>query len=121
LFKKPQNIFVFSRIGAVVLLSALLLAGCGRKPVVLKVNLKKYRFEPPVLRVKRGQTVTLELQTSDVRHGFLVPDLNLQQAVPPGQPVTLTFKADRRGAFPMQCNIICGPGHDEMTGTIIVE
>jgi cytochrome c oxidase subunit 2 len=104
-----------------LLLSAVLLAGCGREPVVLKVNLKKYRFEPPVLRVKRGQTVTLELQTSDVRHGFLVPDLNLKQAVAPGQPVTLTFKADRRGAFSMQCNIICGPGHDEMTGTIIVE
>ena len=74
------------------MLSALLLAGCGNKPVVLKENLKKYDFEPPVLRVKRGQAVTLELQTSDVRHSFLVPDLNLQQAVPPGQRVTLTFK-----------------------------
>ena len=103
------------------MLGVVLLAGCAPKPVVLKVTLKRYSFDPPVLRVKRGQTVTLELQTSDVRHGFFVPELALRQAVAPGRPVTVTFKADRRGAFAMQCNIICGPGHDEMTGTLIVE
>lgn len=102
-----------------------ILAGCnsfpGGEPVRIQVKMKKYAFEPPVIRVKQGAVVELEVSTADVQHGFAVPDLDIREPVPRGRTATVRFKAEKRGQFKIQCSILCGPGHDEMRGTLIVE
>ncbi|MBZ5646726.1 MAG: cupredoxin domain-containing protein [Acidobacteriia bacterium] len=102
---------------------ALVPAGCnsGKPDVVIPVVMKKYSFDPPVIRVKRGQLVELDVSTADVQHGFTVRDLGIKEPIPPHRPAKIIFKADRAGVFPMTCSIICGPGHDDMVGKIIVE
>ncbi len=97
--------------------------GCeSAKPdVVIPVVMKKYAFDPPVIRVKKGQLVELDVSTADVQHGFTVPDLGIREPIQPRRPARIVFKADRAGVFPMTCSIICGPGHDDMAGKIIVE
>jgi len=102
---------------------ALVPAGCnsGKPDVVIPVVMKKYSFDPPVIRVKKGQLVELDVSTADVQHGFTVPDLGIKEPIPPHRPAKIIFKADRAGVFPMNCSIICGPGHDDMVGEIIVE
>ncbi len=108
-----------------ILFLALLgtIAGCdSAKPdVVIPVVMKKYVFDPPVIRVKKGQLVELDVSTADVQHGFTVPDLGIKEPIQPHRPAKIVFKADRAGVFPMSCSIICGPGHDDMVGKIVVE
>jgi len=108
-----------------VLLALAIFAVCGcesSKPdVVIPVVMKKYAFDPPVIRVKKGQLVELDVSTADVQHGFHVPDLGIKEPIQPHRPARIVFRADRAGVFPMSCSIICGPGHDEMHGQIMVE
>ncbi len=108
----------------ILLLVAASLAGCssGKPDVKIRVVVKKYAFEPEEIRVKKGQTVELEVETADVQHGFSVPDLGIKEPIQPRRaPAKIVFKADRAGVFPMTCSIICGPGHDMMQGKIVVE
>ncbi len=111
--------------GGLALLLALGAPACSQhsreNPARIQVVMKKYAFEPPVIRVRQGDWVALELSTADVQHGFYAPDFKLRQPVQPGRPVTVTFHAERRGVYPIQCSIVCGPGHDDMAGSIIVE
>jgi len=100
----------------------LLLAACSHEPdVTISVTMKKYAIEPAEIRVKRGQRVQLTVSTLDVQHGFYVPDLGIKEPVQKNRPAVIVFKADRAGEYPIQCNIICGSGHDDMRAKIIVE
>jgi len=101
------------------------LAGCtsfsGGEPVRIQVKMKKYTFDPPVIRVPQGALVELEISTADVQHGFSVPALDIREPVPRGRTATVRFRAENPGQFKIQCSILCGPGHDGMQGTLIVE
>src|SRR5438132_9500889 len=72
--------------------------GCKGQPTEhIKVVLKKYSFDPPVIKVKSGNNIELELSAADVQHGFSVPQLGIKEAVQPGQPAAITFKAPAKG------------------------
>jgi cytochrome c oxidase subunit 2 len=97
--------------------------GCTRQGQVehVKVTMKKYQFEPAVIKVKSGDTVELELSSLDVQHGFDVPDLGIKQPVLPGKPAVVTFKAPAKGEYAIRCGVICGPHHDDMQAKLVVE
>jgi len=102
----------------------LFLAGCNRlgtPDVKVKLVMKKYEFDPPVVRVKQGQVVELDVETADVQHGLAVPDLGIKAPVHKGEVTQVLFRADKKGEYNMACYIICGPGHDDMAGKIVVE
>ena len=90
-------------------------------PATIKVVMKKYSIEPNPIRLKQGQPVTLYVSSADVQHGFSVDALKIDEPIPPGKPATITFTPQQKGEFKVQCDIICGPGHDKMQGKIIVE
>ena len=103
----------------------LSLGGCNRSlgtpDVKLKLVMKKYEFVPPVVRVKQGQVVELDVETADVQHGLAVPELGIKAPVHKGEVTPVVFRADKKGEYNMACYIICGPGHDDMTGKLVVE
>jgi cytochrome c oxidase subunit II len=106
-----------------LLLGLLALAGCqsqtpGRR---VTVSMRKFAIAPPEIRLKAGETVQFEVLTQDVQHGFEVPDLGISEPVNPGRPAIFTYRADRKGSFKVECGILCGPGHEDMKATIIVE
>ena len=102
-------------------------AGCQPRkaepvqPVTIKVTMKKYTIEPNPIRLKQGQPTTLEVSTADVQHGFNVQALNIDEPIQPGKPATVQITPQQKGKFNVECNIVCGPGHDNMQGTILVE
>lgn len=102
-------------------------SGCRREEtpkqpsVHLNVVMKKYAVEPAEIRVKQGDLVMLHVTTPDVQHGFEVTELGINEPVNPGKAAVISFKAEKKGEFPVVCSIICGAGHDDMTGKIIVE
>ena len=87
----------------------------------IKVVMKKYNFDPSVIKVKSGDNIELELSAADVQHGFSVPQLGIKEAVQPGQPATITFKAPAKGEYGIECSVICGPHHDDMRAKLVVE
>ncbi len=72
------------------------------------------------LHVPQGQTVVVYLNSQDVIHSFYVPDLRIKQDVVPGRTATLTFTADRPGAYDLLCAEYCGVDHSAMRGEIVV-
>lgn len=83
--------------------------------------MRKYAIEPNEIHLKVGQPVRFVVTSGDVQHGFSVPDLGIREPVPAGQSAVFDFTPDRKGVFEMKCGIICGPGHEQMTGRIVVE
>ena len=105
---------------------ALLLNACNSKLSThqfksQRVMMKKFAIEPDVIRVKQGADVVLTVSTEDVQHGFEVEDMGINEPVQPGKPVEIHLDTSKKGEFRVACSIICGPGHNEMTGKIVVE
>jgi len=99
--------------------------GCSQRqkpmPVRVKITAHKYAFEPSVIHVRQGEEVELEISTSDVQHGFEAKGLGIDESIQKGKPTIVSFKANRKGEYPVNCDIICGPGHDGMEGKIVVD
>jgi cytochrome c oxidase subunit 2 len=102
-----------------------LLSSCSRKqaaPAVhLAITMRKFVIDPNVIRVKQGENVVLDVSSKDVQHGFQVEQLGINEPIQPGKPAAIALDTSKKGEFKMECSIICGAGHDEMTGKIVVE
>ena len=64
--------------------------------------------------------VTIVLVSTDVVHGLYVDGYDVSVQADPGQTATLSFVADRPGAFRMRCNVTCGAMHPFMIGKLNV-
>jgi cytochrome c oxidase subunit II len=121
-----RSALVITKVAAGVLLLFFLGTGCGKsnsrkEPLRIKVVAKKYRFEPREIRVKKGQEVVLEVTSSDVQHGFHAPGLGISEPIQKGKVAEIRFTPAARGEYTLECDIICGAGHDDMVGKIVVE
>lgn len=87
---------------------------------IVHIEASQYRFDPGVVRVDRGDTVTIELAATDVVHGLYLDGYDLQLTADPGQPARLTFVADRAGTFRFRCSVSCGAMHPFMIGKLQV-
>lgn len=87
---------------------------------VIKVTAKKFSYTPNVIQLKKGVPVVLEFTTEDVLMGFNVPDLGVRADIVPGKVVRVRIVPDKVGTFTFFCDIFCGSGHEDMTGTITV-
>lgn len=83
--------------------------------------MRRYSFDPSVIRVKAGEPVDLEVTTADVQHGFDVPELGIKEAVQPGRTTEIRFTPSKKGEYRVKCGVICGPHHDDMTAKLVVD
>ena len=79
-----------------------------------------WEFSPGRIEVNKGDTVVLKITSEDVMHGIAIPEFKVDEKLPPGMEIEVTFIADKAGEFEFHCNVPCGEGHREMTGTLIV-
>ena len=73
------------------------------------------------LVVPVGKRVRLLITSSDVIHGWYVPQLGVNQYGIPGFIKDVWFKAEKIGTFKGQCSQICGKLHGYMPITVIVK
>ncbi len=85
-----------------------------------QVKASSFEFFPAELNVNLGDHVTIELTATDVVHGLFIDGYDLEVRAEPGQPVTLTFVADRPGSFRTRCSVTCGDMHPFMIGKLHV-
>jgi heme/copper-type cytochrome/quinol oxidase subunit 2 len=85
-----------------------------------EIKLSQYRFNPDQIRVNRGDTVILSLQSKDVLHGFHIESYNISLEVFVQAKQFVTFVADKEGKFKISCNVLCGNYHPYMIGELLV-
>ncbi|MBS1136770.1 MAG: soxH [Proteobacteria bacterium] len=107
--------------------AALLAAGAAAAYVsaapavqVIRVVAKRFDYTPGEIRLKKGVPVVLEFTTQDVVMGFSAPDLDARSDILPGQVARVRLVPDKTGTFVFHCDIFCGSGHEDMSGTIVV-
>lgn len=82
-------------------------------------------FSMPVIKVKKGDEVTITLtnhdKVEDLTHGLALPTYNINFIVNPQETKSVTFKADHAGVFWMYCTHFCHALHLEMRSRFLVE
>ena len=109
-----------SAAGAIALSSVMILAWAKPKARLIKIVAKKFEFVPGEIHVKQGETVTLQFTAPEVPMGFNLADFNLRADIVPGKVVSLELTPDKTGTFTFLCDVFCGSGHEDMSGTLIV-
>jgi cytochrome c oxidase subunit 2 len=88
---------------------------------VVKITASKLHFTPDHITLVRGQPVTLQLTSIDVRHGFMVRALKIDTDIKPGTVTEMTITPATAGTFKAICDHYCGLGHTGLQMTIVVE
>ena len=86
-----------------------------------KIEAFQHGYEPNEIRVAQGDKVRSILTTRDVGHSLNIAEYGLNVPAQLGTPGEKEFIADKKGIFTWRCRIPCGYGHQNMTGTLIVE
>ena len=87
---------------------------------VIKVTAKRFDYTPSEIKLKKDVPVVLEFTSEDVPMGFNVPDLGARTDIVPGKVTRMRLVPDKVGSFTFYCDIFCGAGHEDMSGTIVV-
>ena len=82
---------------------------------------RTWAFSPSKITVNAGDKVVLTLRSTDVPHGFGLPEFGINAYLAPGRIETVRFVADKPGTFPFVCSVPCGSGHSGMRGMLVVE
>jgi len=96
-------------------------SGRGAEPRVVKISAKRFSFTPAEVHVKKGEAVVLELTSQDRVHGFNLPAFKIRTDITPKEVARVPLTPDKAGTFPFHCDVFCGDGHEDMTGTLIVD
>ena len=94
--------------------------GRAAEPRVVRIVAKRFSYTPSEITLKKGEPVVLELISEDRVHGFKLPAFKIRTDVRPNEVTRVPLTPDRTGTFTFACDVFCGDGHDDMTGTLIV-
>jgi cytochrome c oxidase subunit 2 len=95
-------------------------AAAEPKTRLIRIVAKKFEFVPAEIHVRQGETVTLQFTAPDVPMGFNLADFHLRADIVPGKVAELQLTADKPGRFGFFCDVFCGSGHEDMSGTLFV-
>lgn len=85
-----------------------------------QIEARQFSYAPSEIHVNPGDTVTIQLVSTDVVHGLYIDGYDLSAEADPGQSATMTFKANKPGSFRFRCNVTCGAMHPFMIGKLTV-
>jgi heme/copper-type cytochrome/quinol oxidase subunit 2 len=114
------SLLLFVMAGLVVAFAPLPVPTIAPQARTFQIDARQFAYSPSELNVNPGDTVTIELVSTDVVHGLYVDGYDISVEADPGQTATLTFIANKRGSFRFRCNITCGAMHPFMIGKITV-
>jgi heme/copper-type cytochrome/quinol oxidase subunit 2 len=114
------SLLLFVMAGLAVAFAPLPVSSMTRRERVFKINAYQFAYSPSELHVHRGDTVTIQLISTDVVHGLYVDDYGVSIQGDPGQTATLSFVANKSGSFRFRCNVTCGAMHPFMIGKLTV-
>jgi cytochrome c oxidase subunit 2 len=115
-------------IAGALLLSAAIISGlafhvrANALPAEREIHItaKKFDFTPDTITLKKGEPVVLVISSQDRKHGFNVRAFGIRADVNPGGTARIQFAPNKTGKFTFSCDVFCGEGHEDMTGTMVV-
>jgi heme/copper-type cytochrome/quinol oxidase subunit 2 len=84
---------------ATVVFSTTALQAQEVEPPVVTISATQLEFTPNPIALKRGQTVTLRVTSSDRIDGFRSKELGFNVDIRPGQPREITITPQKAGRF----------------------
>ena len=87
---------------------------------VIHITANKFQFSPDSITLKKGEPVVFEITSGDRKHGFSLRAFGVRSDVLPGNVSRIRFTPDKTGKFTFSCDVFCGDGHEDMTGTVVV-
>ena len=106
--------------GFIVILLITLTAVSWGKERVIEISAKKFSYTPHIVKVDRGDEVTIRLISEDVTHGLYLDGYGNETRAHPGQDGSITFIADKTGRYNFRCSVTCGEFHPFMVGYLVV-
>jgi cytochrome c oxidase subunit II len=95
--------------------------GTPENPRVVQITARRFEFVPNEITIKKGETVKIELTSSDVKHGFYIRGMKVDELIEPGKTTEVLLTPQTAGTFPTICDHLCGLGHNKMKMTVVVE
>ena len=83
-------------------------------PQRIDITASKFAYSPSEITLKKGRQVTLVFHSTDVTHGFKLPELNIKSEIHKGQDTEITITPTQTGQFVGKCAHFCGKGHGSM-------
>ena len=87
---------------------------------VIHITARNFQFSPDSITLKKGEPVVFEISSGDRKHGFSLRAFGVRSDVLPGKVSRIRFTPDKTGKFTFSCDVFCGDGHEEMSGTVVV-
>jgi heme/copper-type cytochrome/quinol oxidase subunit 2 len=86
-----------------VVLAVLALHAAAVPPDAQKLVIARDGFRPDTLKVRRGETLRLQVETADDEHCFAVDELRVEKRVLPGKSVLVELTPERAGTLRLYC------------------
>ena len=93
-----------------------------QSPRVIEITAERFEFWPSEIRLEQGEQVELRIRSADTIHGFRIVGTTTNLVIPKrgkGEAVAL-FTATTPGEYAIECNRMCGAGHNFMRATLVV-
>ena len=114
------SLLLFVMAGLAVAFAPLPVQSITLQERTFRIEARQFAYSPSELKVNAGDTVIFQLVSNDVVHGLYVDGYDVSVEADPGQTATLTFTANKPGAFRLRCNVTCGSMHPFMIGKLTV-
>ena len=114
------SLLLFVMAGLTVAFAPLPVPAIAPQARTSRIDARQFAYSPSELHVNPGDTVTIQLVSTDVVHGLYVDGYDVSIEADPGQTTTLTFAANKPGSFRFRCNVTCGAMHPFMIGKLNV-
>jgi cytochrome c oxidase subunit 2 len=87
---------------------------------VIEMEATDWAFSPSAISVKQGEKIVIRVKGVEGKHSIAIPDLDINVEINPGETKDIEIPTDKAGTFAFRCRIPCGPGHKDMTGTLVI-
>lgn len=87
---------------------------------VVKMTARRFAFDPDRIVVTEGEAVRLEVTSTDVAHGIMIHEMDINRTLEPNKTETIAFTAGKPGTYHFHCSVMCGEGHGRMRGEMVV-
>ena len=99
--------------------------GAARLPAAetgreVAIAASRFEFTPEKVTAQVGQPLTFVLTSLDRIHGFKMPEFGIRTEIVPDQQTRVTITPQKAGSFAFFCDVFCGDGHEDMSGTLRV-
>ena len=84
------------------------------------VNIDGVEADDDALVVPRGEVVQLNVTSRDVMHNYGIPEFRAKTDAMPGDYTQTWFQPEKTGVFRANCYELCGQGHSNMHGDVVV-